>query len=107
MTHVEPMFGDHAAVFVGVGVDGRPSMVSLYHGLSARAALHLVRLLAKGTRTEAAPRRTPDAAPEELGFLPLDASPELLAWLLTALGDVCARLFVLPDESLLLPTAAA
>src|SRR5688572_24220489 len=107
MTHVEPMFGEHAAVFVGVGIDGRPSMVSLYHGLSARAALHLVRLLAEGTRAGAEARRASDARPEELGFLPLEATPAQWAWLLTALGDVCSRLFVLPDESLLLPTAAA
>jgi hypothetical protein len=40
------------------------------------------------------------------GFLPLDAPPPLWAWLMTALGDVCARLRALPDESLL-PTAAA
>jgi hypothetical protein len=102
MTHVERLFGDHGAIFVGVGEDGRPSMVSLYHGLSARAALHVVRLLAEGTRTEAEIHR-----PEELGFLPLGAQPALWAWLLTALGNVCARLVVLPDEDLRLPTAAA
>jgi hypothetical protein len=110
MTHVDHVFGDHPGILVGVGIDGRPSMVMLVHGLSARGALHLLRMLAEGSPAVASRPQTTDASPSSTAapdFLPLDASPELWAWLCTALGNVCARLPLLPDESNLLPTAAA
>jgi hypothetical protein len=103
-THV---FGGRGGVYIGIGADGRPTSVMTFSGLSARAALHVLRLLAEGT-TSASPGGIGKGASEpEPGFAPLDASPALWAWLCAALGDVCARLPAVDDEWLGLPTAAA
>lgn len=104
--HTAYAFGRLGGVFIGIGKDGRPSSVMILHGLSARAALYVLRLLAEGSA--ARPDSVPsDPADPEPDFLPLDASPALWGWLCSAFGDACARLPLLPDEGNLLPTAAA
>ena len=101
------VFGGRGGVFIGIGRDGRPTSLMTFSGLSARAALHVLRLLAEGT-TSASPGGLAEAALQpEPGFAPLDATPALWAWLCAALGDVCARLPLVDDEWLGLPTAAA
>ena len=94
-------------MFIGIAADGRPVSVMTFSGLSARAALHVLRLLAEGT-TSASPGGIGAGGSEpEPGFAPLDATPALWAWLCAALGDVCARLAPIDDEGLGFPTAAA
>lgn len=88
-----PIFGDDLRVGVSVGVDGRPSGLVLFGGLTARAALRLLALLVAGRMSERA------------GFAALDAPPRVLAALTSALDEACARLTTIPEDSLVLPTA--
>lgn len=108
MTHVEQPFGAGAAVFVGIGIDGQPSMVMLAHGLSARGALQLMRLLAEGVTDSSCESSSGErlAFPPPV-FSPLEASSALWAWACAALGEACARLPLVSDEVLVIPTAAA
>ena len=91
------LFRSHSGVVLCVGPDDRPSALFIAAGLSPRAALEVLHVLAVGCEPDDGQRTV----------LGLEASPRAWVAIRAALGRICARLTPFPDEALTLPPLVA